>query len=53
MNDKELIEEALRFEEGLYYIGNDKKIIQRLVKRIEELQPECKALPVEASYGSD
>ena len=48
MEDKELIEEALRFYMRLEHynsaFGNDKEIIQRLVERVEELQPEPKSI---------
>ena len=71
MSDKELIEEALRFEKRLenynYAFGdehgqfrqeyredirrNDKEIIQRLVKRVEDLQPEPKSIVWEPKKG--
>ena len=71
MKDKELIEEALRFEKRLenynYASGddhghfrqkyredirqNDKEIIQRLVKRVEELQPAPKSIVWEPKKG--
>ena len=73
MKDKELIEEALRFEKRLenynYASGddhghfrqkyredirqNDKEIIQRLVKRVEELQSEPKSIVWEPEKGEE
>ena len=55
MEDKELIKEALRFEKRLEHynsaFGNDKEIIQRLVKRVEELQPAPKSIVWEPKKG--
>ena len=55
MEDKELIEKALGFEKRLESYnstgGSDKEIIQRLVKRVEELQPEPKSIAWEPEKG--
>ena len=55
MNDKELIEEALRFYMRLEHyntaFGNDKEIIQRLVERIEELKSDLRGISESNCFG--